>query len=50
MGESVENLEQENELKDNKIDFLAVKLGTSDEQIIQETEQINPIYTLKKNR
>ena len=45
MGETIEDMDKEIELKDNKINFLADETGTSNEQ---EKEQ-NPAESLRKH-
>ena len=41
MGETIEDMDEKSEFKDNGKNFLADKIGISDKQIIQEMEQVN---------
>ena len=41
-------MDKELEFKDNKVKYLADKIGTSYEQIIQEREQVEKIENLDK--
>ena len=46
MNESIEDMDEGIELKNNKIKFLADKIGTLEEHNIQEMEQVNLIEIL----
>ena len=43
MGETIEDNDKESEYKDNEINFFADKIGSLDDQFLQEMEQVNPI-------
>ena len=48
MDETMEDMDKEIERKGNKSNFLADKIGSSDEQFIREMKQVNPNELLDK--
>ena len=41
MGETIEKMEKENELRNDKTNFLAFKLGILNEEIMEHLEKVN---------